>query len=102
MLRLPQQSLDLGAGRGADDAAEARAFERGCGGRETKRRRLSAALGERERKGGVKDVAGGKRVDAETANAFCRRTALPSCQSTPAAPSVAAMKPRQKLDGRST
>src|SRR5258707_4236028 len=37
-----------------------------------------------------------------TVKAACRRTALPSCQGAPAAPSVAATKPRQKVDARAS
>src|SRR5258708_38958907 len=54
--------LDLGAFRGAYDAAETRAFERRCGGGEAKALCFSASLREREREGGMKHVARGKHV----------------------------------------
>src|SRR5262245_52315888 len=52
-----QQLLDLGAHGRADDAAEARAFERSCGACQAK------AFGEPECEGSMKDVAGSERVD---------------------------------------
>ena len=53
---LLQERVDLAAGRRTHAAAEARAFERGRGGSEAKALRFTAALSERERKGGVKYV----------------------------------------------
>src|SRR5439155_7201422 len=55
--------LDLGAERGADNAAEAGTFQAGGRARKAEPFRFAAALGQGERKGGVKDIARGKGVD---------------------------------------
>lgn len=58
-----QQLLDIGTRRSADDAAESGAFEGSRGARKAHGIIFPAALCERERKGAMKDIAGGKRID---------------------------------------
>ena len=58
-----EKRLDLGARRRAQNAAIARAFERGGRGRKAHRRPLRHALGQHQREGAVERVAGAERVD---------------------------------------
>jgi len=61
-----QQRLDRGLRRRFGDAAEARALERGRSGGKAHLGRMRLALGEREGKPSVKDIASGKLSGCST------------------------------------